>query len=107
MATGVPAALTAILTVLLGLSLTGCAATSTTSGTQPGAEASPGKPAVDSFRSTRTYRAVAPPVRLRIPAAHIETALQRLGRAHDGTIQLPSRPDIAGWYAEGPRPGQP
>jgi len=61
---------------------------------------------VDSFRSTRTYNAVAAPVRLRIPAAGIDTALQPLGRNPDGTIAVPTDPDVAGWYAEGPRPGQ-
>jgi hypothetical protein len=62
--------------------------------------------AVDSFRSTRTYYAVAEPVRLRIPAAGIDTSLQSLGRNPDGTIAVPTDPDVAGWYAEGPRPGQ-
>jgi sortase (surface protein transpeptidase) len=62
--------------------------------------------AVDSFRSTRTYDAVAVPVRLRIPAAGIDTSLQPLGRNPDGTIAVPTDPDVAGWYAEGPRPGQ-
>jgi hypothetical protein len=61
---------------------------------------------VDSFRSTRIYDAVAPPVRIRVPAAHVDTGLQRLGRAVNGTINVPSRPSIAGWYREGPRPGQ-
>jgi sortase (surface protein transpeptidase) len=63
-------------------------------------------PAVASFRSTRTYDAVAVPVRLRIPAIGIKTALQPLGRNPDGTIAVPTDPDVAGWYAEGPRPGQ-
>jgi sortase (surface protein transpeptidase) len=63
-------------------------------------------PAVASFRSTRTYHAVAVPVRLRIPAAGINTSLQPLGRTPDGTIAVPTNPDVAGWYAEGPRPGQ-
>jgi hypothetical protein len=62
--------------------------------------------AVDSFRSTRTYDAVAEPVRLRIPAAGIDTSLQSLGHNPDGTIAVPTDPDVAGWYAEGPRPGQ-
>jgi sortase (surface protein transpeptidase) len=63
-------------------------------------------PAVGGFRSDRTYEAVAAPVRLRIPQLRVDTPLQRLGRAADGTIGVPSRPGVAGWYAEGPRPGQ-
>jgi sortase (surface protein transpeptidase) len=49
---------------------------------------------------------VAPPVRIRIPAAGVDSRLQRLGQEADGTIQVPEDPDVAGWYANGPRPGQ-
>jgi hypothetical protein len=62
---------------------------------------------VDSFRSSRTYAAVAVPVRLRIPAAGVDTPLQPLGRNPDGTIAVPTDPAVAGWYAEGPRAGPP
>jgi hypothetical protein len=30
-----------------------------------------------------------------------------LGRARDGTVEVPSRWQVAGWYAPGPRPGDP
>jgi LPXTG-site transpeptidase (sortase) family protein len=50
---------------------------------------------------------VPPPVRVRIPAAGVDAVVERLGRAADGTMALPRRPENAGWYAEGPRPGQP
>ena len=50
---------------------------------------------------------VAEPVRLRIPAVGVDTALVRLGRAADGSIEVPAQFDVAGWFAEGPRPGQP
>lgn len=63
--------------------------------------------AADSFRSVRTYQTVSVPVRLRIPALHVDTRLQRLGVQADGTIAVPGSPDIAGWYERGPRPGQP
>ena len=58
------------------------------------------------FRSVRTYPEVAPPVRLRIPAARIDTPLQRLGRAADRTVEVPADFGVAGWFADGPRPGQ-
>ncbi len=107
MAAGLPVAVIAVLALLAGASLTACADAEARSGAPAGTEASRRAPAAASFRSTRTYPAVAPPVRLRIPAAHVDTGLQRLGRAADGTINVPSRPGVAGWYAEGPRPGQP
>ena len=84
-------------------------------GAQPGAAArtsaarwavgSPANPA-DSFTSARTYPVVAPPVRLRIPALHVDSPVDRLGLRRDGTIDVPSRVDVAGWYEHGPRPGQ-
>jgi Sortase domain len=64
-------------------------------------------PAISSFRSTRGYSGIPVPVRLRVPAAHVNTALQQLGRNADGTIAVPTDPAVAGWYAQGPRPGQP
>jgi Sortase domain len=64
-------------------------------------------PAVDAFRSVRTYDEVSVPVRLRIPAVGIDTSLQPLHRTADGQIAVPDRPEVAGWYAEGARPGQP
>jgi hypothetical protein len=63
--------------------------------------------AADSFRSARTYPTVAAPVRLRIPALRVDSSVQRLGLQPDGTIAVPKRTDVAGWYEHGPRPGQP
>ncbi|MEV4641372.1 class F sortase [Actinoplanes sp. NPDC049548] len=60
----------------------------------------------DSFRSVRTYPAVATPVRLRIRALGVDSKVQRLGLQPDGTVEVPERPDVAGWYEHGPRPGQ-
>ncbi|MEU7909398.1 class F sortase [Actinoplanes sp. NPDC049118] len=61
----------------------------------------------DTFRSVRTYPVVAAPVRLRIPALRVDSALEHLDRLADGTVAVPERPDRAGWFAQGPRPGQP
>jgi Sortase domain len=64
-------------------------------------------PQIAGFHSVRTLDPVAEPVRLRIPAVQVDTQLVQLGRQPDGTIAVPSSPTIAGWYAQGPRPGQP
>jgi sortase (surface protein transpeptidase) len=61
----------------------------------------------DSFQPIRDYEQVALPVRLRIPALRVDTGLLRLGRVEDGTIAVPDSNELAGWYEEGPRPGQP
>jgi sortase (surface protein transpeptidase) len=64
-----------------------------------------GPPTGDAFRSVRTYEEVAEPVRLRIPAIGVDTALERLGRAADRSVEVPADFGVAGWFAEGPRPG--
>ena len=45
----------------------------------------------DSFTSARTYAAVAPPVRLRIPALGVDSRLDRLGLQKDGSVEVPER----------------
>ena len=61
----------------------------------------------DGFRSARTYDAVAPPARLRIPALRVDSPLDTLDRQPDGAVAVPGRPEVAGWFGGGPRPGQP
>jgi Sortase domain len=109
------AVLVAVFTVLAATALTGSvpsnaaarsAAGSSSAGRSPSDPATP-QPEVGSFRSTRNYSGIPVPVRIRIPAAHVNSALQRLGRNPDGSIAVPTNPAVAGWYAEGPRPGQP
>jgi sortase (surface protein transpeptidase) len=74
--------------------------------TPDGAAAPSRQVAAETFRSSRTYDTAAVPVRLRIPVVGVDTRLEGLGRAADRTIALPSAPGVAGWYDEGPRPGQ-
>lgn len=64
-----------------------------------------GGPAV-TFHSDRSFDSVAAPVRLRIPALHVNSTVQKLGLQKDGSIEVPGRTDVAGWYEHGPRPGQ-
>jgi sortase (surface protein transpeptidase) len=47
------------------------------------------------------------PVRVEIPSIGVTSSLDRLGRAPDGTVEVPSDWEVAGWYAPGPRPGDP
>jgi len=61
----------------------------------------------DSFHSVRTYPDVPAPVRLRIPALHVDSKLIDLGLRADGSVAVPPRTDIAGWYDGGARPGAP
>jgi hypothetical protein len=71
-------------------------------------QAVPAPPApAGSGWAARRYSPVAEPVRIRIPAVGVTSSLQRLGRQRDGTIAVPRPAAVAGWYREGPRPGQP
>ena len=63
--------------------------------------------AARGFHSTRGYQATPAPVRIEIPRIHVASDLDRLGRASDKTVQVPSRWEVAGWYARGTRPGDP
>jgi sortase (surface protein transpeptidase) len=47
------------------------------------------------------------PVRVAIPSVKIDTSLLRLGLNRDGTLQVPWKPLLAGWYRGSPTPGEP
>jgi sortase (surface protein transpeptidase) len=66
-----------------------------------------GAAAVGAFRSVRGYRATPVPIRVTIPRIRVTSSLERLGKEPDGTVQAPQRWAVAGWYALGPRPGDP
>lgn len=70
-------------------------------------QAASGVDAARGFRSARGYRATPVPVRIDIPKIGVSSSLIRLGRAPDGTVEVPEPWEVAGWYALGPRPGEP
>jgi LPXTG-site transpeptidase (sortase) family protein len=98
---------------VLVLTVAGCGSGSAepAAAAAPAATATPTRvsnPAADDFKSVRTYGTVAPPTRIRIPAIELVTPpLEQLGRVADKSIDLPKRPERAGWFKDGPRPGQP
>jgi sortase family protein len=100
---------------LAGLLLTGCGGPRQSPAAAPSSRAAAATataeprepPGVAGFHSVRTYDQPAPPARLEIPAIGVSTPLVRLGRLPDGTIEVPHAWDKAGWYDQGPRPGQP
>lgn len=73
---------------------------------QPGAAGSPVLEAARGFRAVRSVDPVAAPRRIRIARIGVDSSLERLGRNPDGTVAVPHDWNRAGWYAEGPRPGQ-
>jgi hypothetical protein len=46
------------------------------------------------------------PLSLTIPRIAVSTALEKLGRTPQGTLQVPDSTTIAGWYTGSPRPGE-
>jgi sortase (surface protein transpeptidase) len=46
------------------------------------------------------------PLALTIPAIRVHSALLKLGRTPQGTLQVPSSTTEAGWYTGSPRPGE-
>jgi hypothetical protein len=104
-----PAGLAACAAALL---LAGCARTgggpagggaqSTTTAGQAAGAAAAGR-----FRTPRGYEPTPRPSRIAIPRIGVDSGLVRLGRAADGTVEVPARWEVAGWYAPGPSPGDP
>ncbi|MFI6600514.1 class F sortase [Nonomuraea sp. NPDC050536] len=45
------------------------------------------------------------PVRLGIPALHIDAAIHPVGVDADGALRVPAHPDQLGWWSGGARPG--
>jgi hypothetical protein len=60
-----------------------------------------------TFRSPQRAAAVPEPLRVRIPSLAVDSPLERLGRSRGGTVEVPAHWGRAGWYRNGPRPGEP
>jgi sortase (surface protein transpeptidase) len=103
------AAAVAALALLASCSSSGArqAGPSTTAAARTPDRAASGLDAARGFQPARNYQATPVPVRLEIPRIHVASPLERLDRAADGTVEVPSRWEVAGWYALGPRPGDP
>ena len=66
------------------------------------------RPVVDSSVPPRRRRAnvAASPVRLAIPGIGVDARLVRLGLNDDGTVEVPTIPETAGWFEPGTVPGR-
>jgi sortase (surface protein transpeptidase) len=83
------------------------AGVSSTVATQAPDRPAKGVEAARGFHSVRGYQPTPVPVRVDIPRIGVASSLDRLGRAPDGTVEEPTRWEVAGWYAPGTRPGDP
>jgi sortase (surface protein transpeptidase) len=74
---------------------------------QPGGtDASTARTAVSPGPATSAMVARSEPVSLTIPAIRVSVPLVGLGLNPDGTVEVPTDFDEAGWYRLGPTPGQ-
>lgn len=64
-----------------------------------------GGPTGPAHASLSASPQVAPPVRVRVPAIGVDSALQPLHRLANGELEPPAQWAVAGWYADGVRPG--
>ncbi len=60
-----------------------------------------------TLQAPRELAVAAAPLRLRVPALGIDAPVGPVGKAADGTVQVPTRWEDVGWYSGGARPGQP
>ena len=99
----------AALVLLAGCSQAGArrGAPAPAAGSSTWEQAAGGVEAARGFRSVRGYQATPEPVRVDIPRIGVSSSLMRLGRAPDGTVEVPKPFGVAGWYAPGTRPGDP
>jgi sortase (surface protein transpeptidase) len=95
------------LILTLGLALACCRSGGPPAAVAGGAGPTAAPQPADAFVSSTTYPGVARPVRLRIPALRVDTAIVGLGLEPDGAVQVPATTSVAGWFDRGPRPGQP
>jgi len=49
---------------------------------------------------------VSRPIRLKIPAIKVDAAIEAVGLAADGTMDVPTIPSDVAWFERGPTPGQ-
>jgi hypothetical protein len=101
-------------TATIALLLSGCAAAargddapSRASGSPAGGQADRGVDAARGFHSDRGFHGTPVPTRIEIPRINVSSSLLELGKEKDGTVEVPPPWDVAGWYAGGPRPGDP
>ena len=94
---------------VLVVALAGCsdappaAAPATATSPTPSPSAAASEPA---FTAVREVARAALPVRLRIPSLGVDAPVGPVGKAADGTVEVPTRWEDVGWYDGGARPGE-
>lgn len=72
-----------------------------------GRSVAPGTPSAARPTPRGVVRSSSLPVRLEIAAIDVHSGLLHLGLNPDGTLQVPWKPLMAGWFSSSPTPGTP
>ncbi|MDO9496559.1 MAG: class F sortase [Nocardioides sp.] len=101
------AVLLGVAAVLVTLAIQGPAAPEHTAPEPtPGATGSSAPPSTRPAADLAPAAPAAPPQHLTIASIGVSTPLVRLGLNDDRTVEVPQNPDRAGWFDQGPPPGQ-
>jgi sortase (surface protein transpeptidase) len=97
--------------LLVALAVAGCSQAAGLTSPSPVSTAAPERPVpvpstLRSFSSTERVARPAMPVRLQVPAIGVDTPLERLGQTRHRVVEVPRHWQWAGWYRNGPRPGE-
>ena len=72
----------------------------------PSPTPSPSRASEPAFAAVREVERSEVPVRLRIPSLGIDAPVGPVGKAADGTVEVPTRWEDVGWFDGGARPGE-
>jgi hypothetical protein len=98
-----PRAVVAGLPLLL---LLGCSPQARDAAAPPSAPSPSASRSSEPFTAVREIEHAALPQRLRIPSLGVDAPVGRVGKAPDGTVEVPTRWEDVGWFDGGARPGE-
>ena len=91
---------------VVALALAGCSDAPRVVAAPPASPTPSAAPSEPAFSAVREVARSAVPVRLRIPSLGVDAPVGAVGKAADGTVEVPARWEDVGWYDGGARPGE-
>jgi sortase (surface protein transpeptidase) len=98
---------------LIALVLAGCSPSVADTTARPAEATIPASPSPSApppppaFTAVREVARSPVPARLRVPDLGVDAAIGPVGKAADGSVEVPEQADDVGWYDGGARPGEP
>jgi sortase (surface protein transpeptidase) len=91
---------------VLAAALSGCSDAPSTAAPAPPAPSPSPVTSEPAFSAVRELARSQVPVRVRIPSLGVDAPVGPVGKAADGTVEVPTRWEDVGWYDAGARPGE-